>query len=66
VRVDPGWWVELGVSVGADVDVPAVVVDDPVVVPAEEHQVARRGAPLGRAPRRRRQPRLLTLGHIRD
>jgi hypothetical protein len=43
VGVDPGWWVEAGVSVGADVDVPAVVVHDPVVVPAEEHQVRQLG-----------------------
>ena len=39
VGVDPGWRVEAGVSVGADVDVPAVVVDDLVVVSAQEYQV---------------------------
>ena len=40
VGVDPGWRVELGVSVGADVDVPAVVVHDSMVVAAEQDQVA--------------------------
>jgi hypothetical protein len=32
---------EAGVPVGADVDVPAVVVDGPVMVAAEQHQVSR-------------------------
>ena len=42
---------ELGVSVGADVDVPAVVVDDSVVVSAQEDQVGEfGGAAVGPEP----------------
>jgi len=38
VGVDPGGWVEGGQSVAFDVDVPAVVVDHAVVMPAEQHE----------------------------
>src|SRR5215204_976374 len=37
--VDPGWWQEFGVSVVADADLPATVVDDSMVVPAEQDQI---------------------------
>jgi len=39
VGVDPGGWVERWETVGFDVDVPPVVVDDFVVVSAEQHAV---------------------------
>jgi len=38
--VHPLGWVEPGVAVVADVDVPPVVVDDAVMVSAKEYQVA--------------------------
>jgi hypothetical protein len=47
VGVDPGWWVEGGEPVWGDVDVPAVVVDDPVVVSAEQDEVGAGGFPEG-------------------
>jgi len=39
-RVHPLGWVEPGVAVVADVDVPPVVVDDAVTVSTKEYQVA--------------------------
>jgi len=39
-RVHPLEWVEPGVAVVADVDVPPVVVDDAVMVSTKEYQVA--------------------------
>jgi hypothetical protein len=39
VGVDPGWWQEFGESVVADADLPAAVVDDSMVMAAEQDQV---------------------------
>ena len=39
-RVHPLGWVDPGVAVVADVDVPPVVVDDAVMVSTKEYQVA--------------------------
>jgi hypothetical protein len=48
LRVDPGWWDELGQSVGAEPHLPFAVVDDAVVAFAEQRQVGQaRGPAIG-------------------
>src|SRR5699024_10407609 len=51
IRVDPGWWNELGVAVGGDTYPPAVVVHAGVVVRTYQHQISQRGgAAVGPVP----------------
>jgi hypothetical protein len=38
-----GWWDEFGPFVGSEADLPVVVVDHPVVVPAQQHTVVHVG-----------------------
>jgi len=69
--VHPLGWVEPGVAVVADVDVPPVVVDDAVMVSAKEYQVASKFPirPLGAymvrcVPKRAR--RFIRASHVSD
>jgi hypothetical protein len=43
VRIEPGGWQEFGQPVSGEADLPSVVVDLPVVVPAEQHRVVEVG-----------------------
>jgi len=70
-RVHPLGWVEPGVAVVADVDVPPVVVDDAVMVSTKEYQVAGKslicphdGISLTRRWRRKRPAASLAIGSV--